>query len=44
MSAVIVSLDKGKIAQDSEKVKLDKEYNERLRIFVKGELNLELAW
>ena len=36
MSAVIVALDKGKIARDAEKVKLDKEYNERLRTFVKG--------
>ena len=43
MSAVIVSLDKGKIAQDAEKVKLDKEYNERLRTFVKGKLEMFFA-
>ena len=36
MSAVVISFDKGKIAQDAEKVAKDKEYNELLRFYIKG--------
>ena len=37
MSSIIISFDKGKVKQDSEKVKEDKQLNEDIRSFVKGE-------
>ena len=36
MSSIIISFDKGRPEQDSEKVKEDKQLNEDIRLFVKG--------
>jgi len=43
MSAVVISFDKGKIAQDAEKVAKDKEYNELLRFYIKDYISRRKA-